>query len=127
MTVFGETNYWELSNTIPQYFWLGMGSLAIFTQFLSLFGSANSLNVFVWMYGVGSLGGIVSAVSVVLAYYSYDKAYEMSISPNATSAENTAANSVISDIKSEMAFNWRMSAAIQLAMSIFGRTWWSAQ
>ena len=127
MTVFGETNYWELNNTIPQYFWLGMGSLAIFTQFLSLFGSANSLNVFVWMYGVGSLGGIVSAVSVVLAYYSYDKAYEMSISPNATSAENTAANSVISDIKSEMAFNWRMSAAIQLAMSIFGRTWWSAQ
>ena len=30
-TVFGDTNYWRYSNIIPQYFYLGMGSLATFT------------------------------------------------------------------------------------------------
>ena len=30
-TVFNARNYWRLSNQIPQYYFLGMGSLAAFT------------------------------------------------------------------------------------------------
>jgi len=70
--VFGDTNYWELSNIIPQYFYLGMGSLAAFTQLLSIFGIASGINLLVWMFGLGAIGGIVMAVSSVLAGYGYD-------------------------------------------------------
>ena len=104
-----------------------MGSLATFTQFLSLFGIANGLNVFVWMFGMGTLGGIVSAVSAVLAYYGYDQAYQTSVDSNATSAETTAATSLVLDLKMEMVFNSVLGIGIQVAMSYFATAWWSAQ
>ena len=104
-----------------------MGSLATFTQFLSLFGVANSLNVFVWMFGMGMLGGIVSAVSAVLAYYGYDQAYQTSVDSNATSAETTAATSLILKLKMEMVFNSVLGLSIQVAMSYFAAAWWHAQ
>ena len=70
--VFGDRNYWELSNIIPQYFYLGMGSLAALTQLLSIFGIGSGINLLVWMFGLGAIGGIVMAVSSVLAGYGYD-------------------------------------------------------
>merc|ERR1719216_848313 len=66
-TVFGDRNYWELSNIIPQYYFLGMGSLAAFTQLLSIFGIGSGINLLVWMFGLGAIGGIVMAVSSALA------------------------------------------------------------
>ena len=104
-----------------------MGSLATITQFLSLFGVANSLNVFVWMFGMGTLGGIITAVSAVLAYYGYDQAYQTSVDSNATSAESTAATSLILDLKMEMVFNSVLGLGTQVAMSYFAAAWWSAQ
>ena len=104
-----------------------MGSLAFFTQFLSLFGIANSLNVFIWMFGMGTLGGLVTAVSAILAYYGYDQAYQTSVDSNATSAETTAAESLILDLKMEMVFNGVLGIGIQVAMSYFATAWWSAQ
>ena len=70
--VFGDTNYWELSNIIPHYFYLGMGSLAALTQLLSIFGIGSGINLLVWMFGLGAIGGIVMAVSSLLAGYGYD-------------------------------------------------------
>ena len=76
---------------------------------------------------MGTLGGIVTAVSAVLAYYAYDQAYQTSVSPDATSAETTAAEALILDLKMEMVFNSVLGIGIQVAMSYFSAAWWRAQ
>ena len=126
VTVFGDRNYWELSNIIPQYFFLGMGSLAAFTQLLSIFGIAPTLNLAVWMFGLGAIGGIVMGVSSALAGWGYDKAYEKTIADDSTAAEITAAEALLFAFKFEGLLTTVEALAMQLELANHARFWYMA-
>ena len=126
-TVFGDRNYWELSNIIPHYFYLGMGSLAAFTQLLSIFGIASGLNLLVWSIGMGAIGGLVMGVSSMLASYGYDQAYRMTIDDDATAAEITAAEAVMFAFKWEGLMTTVEAIGMQLELAPHGQYWWMAE
>ena len=126
-TVFGDTNYWELSNIIPQYFYLGMGSLAAFTQLLSIFGIGSGINLLVWMFGLGAIGGIVMAVSSILAGYGYDEAYKVTVDDTATSAEVTAAEALLFNFKFEGLMTTVEAIGMQLELADKARFWYMAE
>merc|ERR1719362_1365527 len=96
-TVFGDRNYWELSNIIPQYYFLGMGSLAAFTQLLAIFGGLSS--------------------------YGYDKAYTVVYDSNSTVAEVTAADAVMFAFKFEWLISSVEAITAQLEMQSVAKAW----
>ena len=126
-TVFGDRNYWELSNIIPHYFYLGMGSLAAFTQLLSIFGIASSINLLVWMFGLGAFGGIVMAISSVLASYGYDQAYQMSVDDDSSAAEVVAAETMMFQFQFEGLLTAVEAIGMQLELAQQARFWYMAQ
>ena len=127
-TVFGSTsNYWQLSHLVAEYFYLGMGSLAFFTQLLTLFGIGAEINLFVWTVGVTMLGGLVSAVSGGLAVYGYDQAYQMTVDSSASTANVTAATSVMSSIESETVRGIVMAFMLNRELAYYVKPWWKAQ
>lgn len=122
-TVFGDRNYWELSNIIPQYYFLGMGSLAAFTQLLAIFGVGAALNMMVWIIGMGAIGGIVMAISGGLSSYGYDKAYTVVYDSNSTVAEMTAADAVMFAFKFEWLISSVEAITAQLEMQSVAKAW----
>ena len=126
-TVFGDRNWWRYSNIAPQYFYLGMGSLAAATQLLSIFGVATGLNMLVWMIGLGAIGGIVTGVAGAMASYGYDQAYQVSVDDTATTAEVTAAENLLFNFKFEWLITSVEAIGIQLELSRVARHWYMAQ
>lgn len=66
-----------------------MGGLAFITQLLSmtLGGVFAEVNLYVFMLGLGLIGGIVEMVSGIMSMYSYDKAYQLSIADDSSATE----------------------------------------
>ena len=127
-TVFGSTsNYWEMSHLVANYFYLGMGGLAFFTQLLTLFGIGAEVNLFVWTVGVTMLGGVAAAVSGGLAAYGYDLAYQMTVDSSASAANITAASSVMSSIETETVRSIVMAFMLNRELARYVEPWWQAQ
>ena len=103
-----------------------MGSLAAFTQLLSMIGAGSGLNIFVWTVGMGAMGGIVGAVTSGLAVYGYDKAYQVSVDSNSTADEITAAEALLLAFKFEWLMTAVMTIAINIELSMVLEAWWSA-
>ena len=66
-----------------------MGGLAFLTQILSMTvgGVFAEVNLYVFMFGLGLIGGIIEMVSAVMSMYSYDKAYQLSIADDSSATE----------------------------------------
>ena len=67
------TNWWETTQMLRNYTFLGVGGVLMLTSLLAAFGIATQLNVMAWML-IGLAGGIAGLVLGVLrwwGYYSY--------------------------------------------------------
>jgi len=121
------TNYWEYSNMISGYYFLTASTIAFITQLLSMFGIANGINLYVWMGLLGGLGGLVEMVSGLLSWYAYDEAYVMSEDDDSTSAELSAAYTVMAAIKEETMMAGIDGLAVEFALKEVGRDWYKYQ
>jgi len=72
-TVKGGTIWLDIANMIGDYGSLAIGGIAFIFQLLSMLGIAVSINVMVWVWGVGVLGSIVSLVTVLFQFLAFDK------------------------------------------------------
>jgi hypothetical protein len=125
-TVFEDRNYWRLSNTIPQYYFLAMGSLATFTQLLDLAGMEGSLNLIVWAIGLAAIGGIIGGISQAMSAYAYETAYLASID-DSNAAKQTAALAVMNELRYEMLEGTVEAIGLQLELEDYTDAWWQAQ
>ena len=121
--VLGDTNYWELVNTIGGNFWLGAFSLAFITQLLAIFGIANGINVMVWMIGLGLIGGIVNLVTSIMAWYAYDLAWQVTDDSSSSSADITSATAVMAAIKDDMMWSTLDGLTTELSLASVSEEW----
>ena len=70
-----STNFWKYADLIFEWGWFTIGSLAFFTQLLSLFGLSSGINLMVWHFGVGMVGMLVVQLSSALKWWAYDSAW----------------------------------------------------
>ena len=78
------------------YVFLGIWGMAAFTQLLATFGVMTDINLMVWLYVVGLLGGLATGVTGVFYFLAYDTAY--------TNKEDTSNTSLVI-IASRIVFN----------------------
>ena len=121
--VLGDTNYWELVNTIGGNFWLGAFSLAFITQLLAIFGIANGINVMVWMIGLGLIGGIVNLVTSIMAWYAYDLTYQILNDSSSSSADILSATAVKYAIKDDMMWSTLDGLTTELSLASVSEEW----
>ena len=93
-----DTNWWKLASQTMNYVLLGVWGVAAITQLLATFGIANDLNLMVWMYLVGVVGGISTAVMGAFYELAYDTAYTNMEDTSKTTAVRTAAASVYGSV-----------------------------
>ena len=126
--VLGDTNYWQLSNQIGGYFWLGAFSTAAVTQLLSIFGIANGINLMVWMILLAGIGGLVNLVTSIIALMAYDYAYQVTVDDSAATADVTTATAVMSYVKDEMMWATLDGLSTDLALASVAEEWfmWNA-
>ena len=67
---------------------LGVWGLAALTQLLATMGIMAGINMMVWGYVVGYVGGLVNVAAMVVGYMAYDQFFKQSelATPNGTSA-----------------------------------------
>ena len=122
--VLGDTNYWQLLNTIGGNFWLGAFSLAFVTQLLAIFGIANGINLLVWTVGLGGIGGLVNLVTSIMAWYTYDLAYQTTEDSDSSASDITNAAVVMSAIKDDVMWSTLDGLTTELSLASVAQEWY---
>ena len=121
--VLGDTNYWQLVNTIGGYFWLGAFSVAFITQLLAIFGIANGINVMVWAVGLGGIGGLVNLVTGIMSWYAYDLAYQLTEDSSTSAADLLDAAVVMAAIKDDVMMSTLDGLTTELGLASVSEEW----
>lgn len=88
------TNWWKIYNMLGCYTGLILWSVAAITQLLSMGGIAADINLMVWGYGLGGVGGLVSLIVSLLAFYAKWSSFTITNDSTKSSAEISGANVV---------------------------------
>ena len=94
---------------------------------LTIVGIGAEINLIVWMFGLTTLGSVVTTISGLLAAYAYDKAYTMSTDSTASVANQTAASNVMSSIEMEVLRGSVEAWMINRQLSAVAKDWWKTQ
>ena len=98
--------------------------MAFITQLLAIFGIANEINVMVWALGLSGIGGLVSLVTSLMAWWAYDEAYVASEDSDSTSAELTAATVVMAGLKDDMLWSTLDGLTTELGLASVAEEWY---
>jgi len=93
-----DTNWWKLASQTMNYVELGVWGVAAVTQLLATFGMMNDINLLVWMYVVGVVGGLATGLMGIFYELAYDTAYTNSEDTSKTTAVRTAAAAVYASV-----------------------------
>ena len=80
------------------YVELGVWGVAAVTQLLATFGMMNDINLLVWMYVVGVVGGLTTGLMGIFYELAYDTAYTNMEDTSKTTAVRTAATAVYASV-----------------------------
>ena len=98
--------------------------MAFITQLLAIFGIANEINVMVWALGLSGIGGLVSLVTSLMAWWAYDEAYVASEDSDSTAAELTAAAVVMAGLKDDMLWSTLDGLTTELGLASVAEEWY---
>ena len=93
-----DTNWWKLASQTMNYVELGVWGVAAVTQLLATFGMMNDINLLVWMYVVGVVGGLTTGLMGIFYELAYDTAYTNMEDTSKTTAVRTAATAVYASV-----------------------------
>ena len=123
---FMSTNIWEMAGQLHHYSHFGIMGLLTVTQILSMVGVAGEINIMAWMY-MEMLEMVLGLVVKLMRMYVYESAYSTVNDTSASSADQTKAGTVMSEVMGEMTETLIEHTASHLALHVEHENWMHGQ
>lgn len=92
-----------------------------------MIGMFAEVNMVVWLFGLTTMGSVVTFISGLIAALAYDKAYKVSVDSSKSAATKTKAETIMDELESEMVRGAVEAFLVNRWLSNVARDWWRAQ
>lgn len=118
----GGINWWKLGNTVYGYGSFALWSIATVTQFIALFGTGLTANLWAW-YTVQAFGGLLATFYGVCAWLAYEDGYKVRRNESSTMQEKRDARDLQDQIKIESNTNAIYDFSTFITLAVYYEDW----